>query len=133
MDMTSLLKNFADPELIKTMATGDLLTGVLVTLILGMGITFTVLIILMFSIQALEKIFAPKPPAPVKNVKVPDPDTTAAESDDNELVAVIVTAVAAAIGTTVDNLKVKNILRVGNNTPVWNKTGITDQMMNNRF
>ncbi len=133
MDMTILLKNFADPTIIKTMASGDLLKGVTATVIMGMGITFAVLIILMFVIMVQQKLLAPRVAAPVKTVQAARvSDAPVSGSDNNELIAVITAAVAASIGTAAGNIVIKNVQRVRDNAPGWFKSGITEQM-NNRF
>nr|O54029.1 RecName: Full=Methylmalonyl-CoA decarboxylase subunit delta [Propionigenium modestum]CAA05138.1 methylmalonyl-CoA decarboxylase, delta-subunit [Propionigenium modestum] len=133
MNITELMELFSNPETIKTLETGDLMTGIGVTVVLGMGITVVALIFLMYIIGGMAAIMAEKP----KEVKetaaaAPKPEAAAAPApaanNDEELVAVIAAAVAAQLGTSASNLIIRNVTRSLDTTPAWGRAGIVDQM-----
>ncbi len=72
--------DFANPEILKTLSIGEKLINSLSVTVLGMTITFLILVILMFSIKLLSK---------VANRTV----STKLVEDDTELVAVITAAI----------------------------------------
>ena len=53
MEQLNLMRQFADPELIRQMSSTQLLEGTLITTFMGMGITFVILTLLMFCIKFL--------------------------------------------------------------------------------
>ena len=123
----------------KTLSASDKLFAGLITTILGMGITFTALIILQFIISWMDKILnratsrAPSPAGPpVASKPVETPQAAEPEHDDRELVAVIASVLAMQLKTSVDNIVIKNIEKVEDRSPAWNRAGIVEQM-NNRF
>lgn len=134
MTVTELLTRFANPDVMQTLSTSDKLYAGLVTTILGMGITFSALIILQFIIGWMDKILNKSKSAPVENTVVtapiqkspaPEPESY---QDDNELVAVIATALAMQMKTSVENIVIKNIEKVDDRSPAWNCAGIIEQM-----
>ncbi|MGB3221965.1 MAG: OadG family protein [Desulforhopalus sp.] len=135
MTVTELLTRFANPEVIQTLSTSDKLTAGLVTTILGMGITFTALILLQFIISWMDKILNngkkahPNPAAAnVSPTEQPKDRKESFYSDDKELVAVIATAIAMKMKTSVDNIVIKNIEKLDDRSPAWNRAGIIEQM-----
>lgn len=112
------------------------LEGLLVTA-LGMGVTFAALIALSFMLDLLRILFYKDPNKKVVEVKEKTsakvqeekkPVEATAETEDEELIAVITAAVAASLNTTTHNIIVKNIVRVPDTTPAWAKAGRLDQM-----
>ena len=105
------------------------------TTIIGLAIVFAVLVILMFVLKIMEKIFAPKTEkkaevvAPVSVVKQAEVVET---EDDEEIIAVLTAAIAASLNTSTYNLKIKSFRRVANNAPAWNKAGL-NETINSRF
>ncbi|MBF8983593.1 OadG family protein [Lutibacter sp. B2] len=130
----SLLDRFADPKLIKGMPMGDKLMASLQVTILGMLVTFVVLMLLWGLIVIMTKVLTRKPKVkPVVTETTPAvQDQAVEEEDDEELVAVITAAIAASLSTSTHNLIVTNIVRVEDATPAWGKVGRIDQM-NSRF
>lgn len=137
MTVTELLASFASPEIMPTLAASDKLFAGLITTILGMGITFTALIVLQFIISWMDKIInnsgrkLQKIPEPVA---VPAPSSETATpvvpaQDDNELIAVITATIAMQLKTSVDNIVIRNIEKVEDRSPAWNRAGIIEQMM----
>lgn len=132
MTATELLAKFADPQAMQQLASSDKLNAGLVTTILGMGITFVALLILMVLISWFDKLINPKR---VQETTVAKPSAqqatpTAApeKGDDRELVAAITTALAITLKTPVDNIVIRNIVRVEDKSPAWNRAGIIEQM-----
>lgn len=116
---------------------GLLVTGV------GLLIVFSVLIILMLALMAMKALFYKEPQKVVKedvkssNVSVASVQPATVENnsnktDDKEIIAVIAAAIAASLNTSVSNLKIKSLKRIGNNSPVWNKAGV-NEMINSRL
>lgn len=138
MTVTELLASFANPEVMPTLAASDKMFAGLITTILGMGITFTALVVLQFIIGWMDKILnrskkEQQPelsPAPAQLEKVEAVKAT--EQDDKELIAVITATIAMQLKTSVDNIVIKNIEKVDDRSPAWNRAGILEQM-NSRF
>ncbi|MBO4832155.1 MAG: OadG family protein [Oscillospiraceae bacterium] len=106
MDLMAMMK---DPSLFETLSFGQKMTGGLYTMILGLGITFIALIVLMFATKIMHGIMsrkankeAAKTAAPAESL----PTTAAAArtataavvEDDDEIIAVITAAVASLTG-----------------------------------
>ena len=110
------------------------------TAVTGMGIVFGVLIILLIVLQLFKVIFYKDPAktktaAPVSEPEIkPEPETAAAEpeveEDDEQLIAVITAAVAAALNTSTYKLNIKSIRRTGTSRSAWNKAGINETIGN---
>ena len=113
----------------------DLLESLQIT-VLGMGVVFAVLVMLMAIIKVMEKTMYKDPASKTESekdtavAKVAE-DTTAAEvtgtDTDLELVAVIAAA-AASMGTRPSNLIIRNIVRLPETAPVWSLSGRADLM-----
>lgn len=136
MTVTELMAQFADPNVVQSLSAMDKLSAGLITTLLGMGITFAALIILQFIISWMDKIINgswAKQATVAAAITEKSADTRAElQQDDNELVAVIATAIAMKMKTSVGNIVIKNIERLEDRSPSWNRAGILEQM-NNRF
>ncbi len=137
MTVTELLTSFANAEVMHSLPISDKLMAGLITTILGMGITFAALIILQFIISWMDKILnrqkveaAPTAVNPV-NAQPVDRKPENPE-DDNELVAVIASVIAMKMKTSAHNIVIKNIVKLDDRSPAWNRAGIIEQM-NSRF
>ncbi len=137
MTVTELLSSFANAEVMHSLSLSNKLMAGLITTILGMGITFTALIILQFIISWMDKILnrqktetAPATASPV----IIQPIEAKPENlvDDNELVAVIASVIAMKMKTSAHNIVIKNIVKLDDLSPAWNRAGIIEQM-NSRF
>lgn len=74
----------------------DLLWQGLQISVLGLGLTFTALGLLVLTMMALERLFRPRPPAPESTTPKPRRETeTVAESTDEEEVVAAITAALA--------------------------------------
>lgn len=105
--------------------------GLIITA-LGMGVTFAALIILSLMLDVLRILFYKEPKkAPVQSVaQKPQAarEEPAEETNQDELVAVITAAIAAGLQTSTHNLLVRNIVRVGDATPIWGRSGRIEQI-----
>ena len=138
MNDLTLMQRFADPELIKQMSTSDKMLGSLITTLLGMGITFVVLILLWGIIVLMTKILnkpgksdaATVAPAPAAQPK--GGDTLTAIEEDTSLIAVITAAIAASLQKSGQSIVVKNIRRVSDNMPAWARAAKQEQIDSRR-
>lgn len=134
-----ILEQFTHADSFALMPMGDKLIATMYVIILGMGITFTALILIWGLTALMSKIImaidAGKKPE-IKTVKpaaVQKPVVdTPKEEDQTELIAVITAAIAASLNTSMHNIVVSNITRVSDNTPVWGQTG-RSEVMASRF
>lgn len=134
MTTTELLATFSNSDLISTLSMGNKFAASLITTVLGMGITFTALIILLFIISWMDKILNRVPVA--ANIPVIATETTRETSpvkaeiitDDKEIIAAITSAIAMTLKTSTSNIVIKNIEKIETTTPAWNRTGIIEQM-----
>ena len=132
---TDLLTLFSDPSKIEDLDATQKLWAALITTVLGMGITFVVLVSLQFVLGFFEKISgaekkptpAPKPaPAPVDKKA----DETPASQTDDELVPVIAASIATMLETSASNIRIRDIRRIQDSSPAWSRIGIAEQMQN---
>jgi len=138
MTVTELMTQFANPHVVHSLSAMDKLTAGLITTILGMGITFMALIILQFIIALMDKVLNnawAKSATFEADLSIAEKSPDAKEElhqDDNELVAVIASVIAMKLKTSIGNIVIKNIEKLEDRSPAWNRAGIIDQM-NNRF
>ncbi len=144
-----MMDRFADPELFQTLTLGEKLQGAGITTLMGMGITFVVLIFLWALIAQMAKFSKPesKPPAPGAGAaasgapaaaapKTPaGPVQATAAEESGQLVAVISAALAAfQTGTGAGGgLIIRKISRVSGPTPSWFAAGSADAIDSRRF
>lgn len=147
----SLMEKFADPDMMHSLSFADKMAGAGLTTLMGMGITFIILILLWFLISVITKALhgsktkkeEPKPAQPVaaatenksveaaaaETAKAEEPDIMSSEEsvdeiEDEQLVAVITAAIAAAQGSEImSNLVIRNIRRVAGPTVTWARVG----------
>lgn len=141
----NVLERFKHAETFVEMDLGERLLATGYVIILGMVITFTALVLIWFltavmskTIQKLEsknsvvKVKA-GPAAPVATpAPAPVVNSVVVDEDDGELIAVITAAIAASLNTSLHNIRVSNIRRISDSTPVWGKSG-RSEVMNARF
>jgi sodium pump decarboxylase gamma subunit len=139
MDTIELLAKFSDPELIKTLSTGNRFFAGLITTALGMGITFVSLVVLQIVMAIMAKFTAPAPPAVVQadaseSAKFAgEPEEADVLVNDEELVAAITTALALQLKTSVSNIVIRNIEKVEDTSSAWHRAGIAEQMNNSQI
>ncbi|MFW2365287.1 MAG: OadG family protein [Desulforhopalus sp.] len=138
MTVTELLARFANPEVMTALPASDKLFAGLITTVLGMGITFTALVVLQFIIGWMDKLLnnsgkqQEAEPSPTTTPSAALETQVVQEQDDKELVAVIAATIAMQLKTSVDNIVIRNIEKVSDHSPAWNRAGIIEQM-NSRF
>ncbi|SMP70265.1 OadG family protein [Anoxynatronum buryatiense] len=122
---------------IETMTMGEKFLASLQVTLLGVAIVFVALGMLFIIIKILDTFVhkAESSSAKRKEQKtaaapVPTPEPVVAEKaqDDGELVAVIAAAVAASLHTSTHNIIVRNIVRVPDQAPAWNRLGRMQQI-----
>lgn len=148
----SLMELFANPDTVHELPFMDKLAGAGITTLMGMGTTFTILLLLWGIIAITTKLMsmgnakkeayvaahagghapaaAPAPAAatPAAAAAAPAPaasaETVAGTADDGALAAVIAAAIAAYEGGTAEpDLIVKRIRRVSGPSTVWSNAG----------
>ena len=134
METIELLRRFADPEVMKTLTLMQRMTAGLITTVLGMGITLVSLVVLQLVIGVMARLSSTKP---VKTAELqPQADAGSAGNNgkdflnDEEIVAAITTALALQLKTSVSNIVIRNIERVEDPAPVWQRAGIAEHMNN---
>ena len=130
----TLMEIFSNPDVMHTLTFGQKMLASTITMIMGLGITFTVLILIWIFISIMGKVLGTsKKAAPAVAAAAPAaaPVETKApveEASDDSLVAVIAAAIAAYQGANANNLVVKKITRLsGDNTP-WGVSGLEDRL-----
>lgn len=132
----SILERFANPAEFATMTMSDKLVGTLYVAVLGIGITFIVLLFLQYAIALMSYLVVGstrKEQVAVmeSNVKLDKPVEVIpelAEQEDEELIAVIAAAVAACLGRPVDSFVVRNVRQISDIAPNWARAGLAEQM-----
>lgn len=115
----------------------DILKYGLSVAVVGVGVVFAALVILIALIKVMEKVVLSatskkKISEPVK--AEPAVETAApAQADDGALIAVISAAIAAVLESeggegAASGFVVRSIRRVGQNAPVWNRAGREEQV-----
>lgn len=112
MNTVEVLKVFSDPALIKTLSLGDLTVGILITMFLGMGVTFIVLTLLQGVIMAMSRLI----PVEIASVKQPVKNDVTDKKHgfalEDELVAVLTSAVAAVMRKPAGDIAIKNVKEI---------------------
>ena len=109
--------------------------GSTVTMIMGLGITFTILLLIWLFIAIMGKVLgatgAKKKEAPaVAPAAAPAAAPAKAEpaESDDSLVAVIAAAVAAYEGSNINNLVVRKITRLSGGQTPWENSALNARM-----
>lgn len=131
METIELLRRFADPEVMKTLSLMERMTAGLITTVLGMGITFVALVVLQLVMALMARLSA----EPEKAAELETQSAVAGKNgenfmDDEEIVAAITTALALQLRTSVSNIVIRNIERVEDPSPIWQRAGIAEHMNN---
>lgn len=136
----SLMEQFANPDVMHSMTFGEKMAGAGITTLMGMGITFIVLILLWACIAIMTK-FTYRPnkgdKAPQKADAAPAaapaaPTGAAAVTADDSLIAVITAAITAYEGGA-NNFIVRKIRRISGDTTAWGDAGRADCIDSRKF
>lgn len=148
MQEMSLMQKFADPELFETLSLAEKLEGAGVTTLMGMGITFVVLIFLWAIIAQMARFTGgtPKGPKSESTSSSASPAATASSApaapakieaveDSGQLIAVITAAIAALQQGTgaAGNLIIRKISRVSGPATTWSSAGSADAINSRKF
>jgi sodium pump decarboxylase gamma subunit len=132
MTTTELMLQFSNPETLKTLSFGSKIMAGLVTTVMGMGITFIALILLQFIISWMERLASPGRQPASAAAEAPSSSATPEGITDNEedleLTAVITAVLANHLHTSSDNIIIRNITRIEDSSPLWNRAGILEQI-----
>lgn len=115
MNASEVLKLFADPVMVKTLEWPDLTTGIIITTLLGMGVTFLVLALLQLATMMMSKVMVThKEVVKINGAAAEEavPVRGAAFSIDDELAAVITSAVAAVMHKAAGEIAIKSVKQV---------------------
>lgn len=118
----------------ETMTIGEKLVNSIAITILGMLVTFIVLIIIAWSLEILRIMFG-KEKKKISSTNeeqiITEPVTQNTDETDNDLLIVILTAaVAIQSNNSAENIIVKSIKPVLQNKSTWAITGMQEQMLN---
>ena len=136
-----LMDKFADPSLFDSLSFGDKMAGSAITMLMGMGITFVVLMLLWGVFALMGKAMSPSAKkgdkaskAETKANATPSVAAPAAAKTDDVLTAVIAAAIAAyqSEGGT-GNLVVRKIQRLSGETTLWTNAAREDYIESRRF
>lgn len=124
------MKEFAALQDMTLMPFAERLGHALTVTALGMGITFIVLIALLFAIKIMSALLKEKKVAPA------EPATPAVapvvqevpQEDEGELVAVLMAAIVASSGIPYERLKLRSFKEVTEDLSLWSKAGVSETM-----
>lgn len=118
----------------ETMTIGEKLVNSIAITILGMLVTFIVLIIIAWSLEILRIMFGKEKKifsSTNEEQIITEPVIQNTDEIDNDLLIVILTAaVAIQSNNSADNIIVKSIKPVLQNKSTWAITGMQEQMLN---
>lgn len=154
MNDMSIMDKFADPSLIDTLTMGEKAAGAGITTLMGMGITFLILILIWAVIALMSRIIAkadtgrkadrkPAAAAAAGNGGNRAEEASAAgfididgeDITEEELTAVIMAAIEAYradTGVPGSRLVVRKIIRTNSSCTPWGAAGIADCMENRK-
>lgn len=137
-----LMEKFADPSLFESLGFGEKMLGSTVTMIMGMGITFCVLILLWAFVSIMGKFMSKTQKgdkASEKTVAAATPSEAAvsqvAATENQDIVAAVIAAAIAAYqenGGT-GNLVVRRIRRVSGEITPWSNAAREDCIESRKF
>lgn len=138
MQSLSLMDRFSDPVLFEQLTGGEKLQGALLTTLMGMGLTFVVLILLWAIIAMMTKLLNKNSvDAMIDETPVTSKASTVAEENsmgDAQLIAVIMAAIAASEGKEFkNNLIVRKINRISGHIPAWRNAGQVETIDSRRI
>lgn len=125
------MKEFAALQDMTQMPLLERLGHSLTVTVLGMGITFLVLILLLFAIKIMSSVLKEKEKPLVKEVAPVLPQEThllEQEEDQGELVAILMAAIVASSGLPYERLRLRSFREVSVDLPLWSQAGIAETM-----
>ncbi|SHH47868.1 OadG family protein [Tepidibacter thalassicus] len=123
MNLIDIMKND-----IHILTNSQKIIGTLLVTGISMVIVFLVLIIISFSLNIMNRLICTQDKKETKKV-----NKNKDSKDNKELIAVISAVIAASLGTSTNNIVVRNIVRVKDEESNWSKNGRIEQMNNFNF
>lgn len=115
MENLSLVDRLADPDLIKTMTSGEKVMASLQVTLLGMCITFMALLILWGLIFVMSKVLhTSQSKKEVEKVKISDQkqNSQRISEDSDEIIVVITAAIVEKLNISPRNIVIRDIIEV---------------------
>lgn len=135
-----LMDKFADPALFESLGLGEKMTGSLITMLMGMGVTFLILCLLWAFVAIMGRVMnaaskGDKASSGTEANAAPSaPQVVQAGSDDETIAAVIAAAVCAYRGSGgTGNLVVRKISRISGETTLWTNAAREDCIDSRKF
>ena len=136
MDLTKLMELFSHADTIHNLTAWEKLVGGLITTVMGMGVTFVALTLLLYAIKGLHRALQPKSTAPQHlPAAPPEPESCALViegEEDEEVIAAIMVAIDLTITPGDSPVVIRNIRRIEDFQPRWSEAGLWAQI-NNRL
>jgi len=123
----TIFEKFINPDLIGQMPLVEKIFMSLFLTVLGMILTFLILAIVSWVTVLLSKACRVKPIK--ENLSATAPSEGIIREDKALIVAIISAAIAACMGTTGSQLRIKKIKRTVDHTPQWGKVGRVEQLL----
>jgi sodium pump decarboxylase gamma subunit len=125
-----LLTVFSDPSKFESLTATQRLSAALITTVLGMGITFVVLILLQFVLGLFDKFAGPQeqPKAAAPKAAPKKAEVEPVSQTDDELVPVIAASLAVMLQTPASNIVIRDVRRLEDRSSPWSRAGVVDQM-----
>ena len=151
MQEYGLMERFIDPAMFVNLTFGEKVAASLVTTLMGMGTTFSVLILLWGIIALTSRIIRKSENKAVveATAKTAGVDVKSKEAEavgiigggtspaidaSQEIIAVIMAAIAASSGSgSASNLKIRKIQRISGSNTAWNSAGVNDCIDSRKF
>lgn len=123
------MKEFATIQDMSLMPFWERMSHAMVITILGMGITFILLIALLYITRAMSVILNPKGQDSEAQIVLEEaPIVKEDEEDEEELVAVLMAAIAASTGQAYETIKIRSFRELGTSLPLWSQAGVDETM-----
>ncbi|NLD19555.1 MAG: OadG family protein [Clostridiales bacterium] len=135
----SLMELFSNPETMHSLSMGDKLIGGCITMLMGMGITFIVLLLLWGFVGVMGRVLntgrkGDKASKETSAAAAPSVAAPVQAASDDSLIAVITAAVAAYQGAGgAGNLIVRKISRVSGQVTPWSNAAREDCIESRKF
>ncbi|KXZ38909.1 sodium pump decarboxylases, gamma subunit [Alkalithermobacter thermoalcaliphilus JW-YL-7 = DSM 7308] len=128
MDLSILIDKMSTD--ISSLTAVERLVGGLTATFLAMVIVFVVLILIMFCVSLMNRVLIErqKSKQEVESVSLKEEVYEEEDTNEEELIAVITSAIAASLNTSTSNIVVRNIIRTNSIDPAWSKAGRVEQM-----
>ena len=124
------MKEFAALQDMSQMAFAERMGHALTVTALGMGITFLVLIVLLYAIKLMSALLKEKKVVSEKvaTEEVVETVSKVDEEDEEELVAVLMAAIVASSGLPYERIQLRSFREITEDLSVWSRAGVAETM-----